>query len=857
MSSRSSISSTSNCPSDTELEAYLEDLPEERPDDVSVVSQHLSQCARCRERAEEIRNDNELVAAVGNAHARPTVVAGSVSSDFSSLSIPGYEIQSEIQRGGQGIVLRAIQRATKRTVALKVLLRGAFASVRQQQRFEREIDLAAGLQHPNIVTVFDSGAASDGSHYYAMEYIEGVSLGQYMQAKHNSQTSDNPGSVNEALKLFSKICDAVHYAHQRGVIHRDLKPSNIRIDRNGEPHILDFGLAKVADPTEAADASFRTLTGEFMGTLAYASPEQTKIDPHLIDVRTDVYSLGVILYEMLTNHLPYRVKGPMAEVLKSIAEVDPEPPSSWYRRSVREKTQSIDAPFKINNEIETIVLKSLTKEKERRYQSIEHFRQDVEHYLKGEPIDAKRDSTWYVFQKTVRRHKTRFSMLILFAVMAMGYPVLHSRGLAQELDTANRYVADVIRLVEHSNPAKGKGANPGAITILDEHSVRLDTDPPRHPRHEAIQRIALGYAYKEYRRFDEAERELQIAQQLLEENTEEPSQDLADALNKLGDVYWFKSRYAEAESLYQRSLEMLENHFPDSKEAISENINDMAAVKLRLGDLDASEMFYRRALQMRRDLEFVDFPDKEQLIAESTNNLATCLLSKGKHADAANLYRESLDLYRALDLGEEPQSAWVMTGLAESLMYLEQFEEAERLHQEAFEIKQRALGRENESVAQSLHFLAEARYMHGDLEAAQAVCSEALALRKNEKILPLGHPSIAESLSLQGRILAAMEKHEDARTVFGEALAVVRAALSDDHYLTAEAEGELGECLVTLKEYEKAEALLKKSLDRLRNVLGDEHPSTQQAFKRMEGLYQALGKPDEAARYANLLSKRE
>ncbi|MFH0981789.1 MAG: serine/threonine-protein kinase, partial [Planctomycetota bacterium] len=278
-----------------------------------------------------------------------------------AVFIEGYEILSEVHRGGQGVVYKAVQKATKRTVALKVLLEGPYASPRQRHRFEREIDLVASLQHPNIVTIYDSGVTRDGRHYFAMEYIRGLPLNAYL--------SDKNPSIDATLRLFRAICAAVNYAHQRGVIHRDLKPANIRVDSLGQPHILDFGLAKIGGADLSLGAPM-TVTGEFMGTLAYASPEQAKGDPTLIDIRTDVYSLGVILYEMLTSKYPYPVVGQMVEVLRNIAEAEPSKPSTIRRQ--------------INDEVETIVLKCLQKERERRYQSAGELARDVEHFLTGE-----------------------------------------------------------------------------------------------------------------------------------------------------------------------------------------------------------------------------------------------------------------------------------------------------------------------------------------------------------------------------------------------------------------------------------------------------------------------------------------
>lgn len=306
-------------------------------------------------------------------------------------TIAGYELAGEIHRGGQGVVYKARHRASGRTVALKLLLEGAFASERQRHRFEREIDVAAGLQHPNIVTLFDSGV-DKGRPYYVMQYVEGVPVDTYVTAKHLA--------VEPTLELFADICEAVSYAHRHGVIHRDLKPENILVDSDGQVHVLDFGLAKLA--TDTADLPL-TMTGEFVGTLAFASPEQASGDPAAIDTRTDVYSLGVILYRLLTGEQPYPVDAPLSEVLAHIADTAPKPPTR--------STPGVD------DEVETIVLKALAKEPDRRYQSALELARDVAQYLAGEPIDAKRDSVWYVVRKSLRRYRIAVATILAFVVV--------------------------------------------------------------------------------------------------------------------------------------------------------------------------------------------------------------------------------------------------------------------------------------------------------------------------------------------------------------------------------------------------------------------------------------------------------
>lgn len=317
------------------------------------------------------RHTAEQFAAVRARHAPPSTL------------VPGYRILREIHRGGQGVVYEAKQLGTGRNVAIKVMHEGRFIGPRARERFQQEVRLLARLKHPNIVTIHDSGVV-DGGHYFVMDYIQGEPLDA-----HIARTAP---SVEDTLRLFLRICEAVNAAHLRGVLHRDLKPSNIRIDEQGEPHILDFGLAKyVAENDDATRAKEMTITGQFVGSLPWASPEQVDGAPESIDLRTDVYSLGVVLYQALTGQFPYMVMGKMREVVNRILDAEPVGPS---RRSKE-----------IDHEVETIVLKCLAKNPERRYQSAGELARDVQRYLANEAIEAKRDSTLYVLRKRLRRYR--------------------------------------------------------------------------------------------------------------------------------------------------------------------------------------------------------------------------------------------------------------------------------------------------------------------------------------------------------------------------------------------------------------------------------------------------------------------
>ena len=314
---------------------------------------------------------------------------------------PGYEITKELHRGGQGVVYQALQKSTKRKVAIKVVKEGPFAGAHERLRFEREVHILGQLQHPNIVRIHDSGEVA-GQFFYVMDYVSGQGLDGYMKSRPEGRLG-----VDETLKLFGQICSAVSAAHLKGVIHRDLKPSNIRIDQGGAPIVLDFGLAKVMG-SEAGDldrSPVMTMTGQFVGSLPWASPEQAEGAPEKLDIRTDVYSLGVILYQMLTGKFPYEVVGNMRDVLDNILRAEPAKPSTIRKQ--------------VDDEVETIVMKCLSKERDRRYQSAGELWRDVERYLVGEPIEAKRDSGWYVVSKALRRYKAPVSVAAGFVALSV------------------------------------------------------------------------------------------------------------------------------------------------------------------------------------------------------------------------------------------------------------------------------------------------------------------------------------------------------------------------------------------------------------------------------------------------------
>ncbi len=316
--------------------------------------------------------------------------------DFVHVTIPGYTLRREISRGGQAVVFEATQESTGRTVAIKVLKEGALASPSERARMEREVQVLAALKHPNLVQIIDSGTTAQGARYLTMEYISGKPLDLWLDAYYfNHAKGPPPEDPSELLRMFLMICDAVNAAHLRGVVHRDLKPSNLRIDENNQPHVLDFGLARTAlsQMTDEHNPQPVTITGQFIGSLPWASPEQAEGIGSKVDSRSDVYALGVILYQMLTGRFPYEVVGTMRDVLHNIVTAQPPPPSS-YAASPRElkglakarRRWRLRSQCTLNAVIDAIVLKALSKRRDDRYQTAGELARDIANYLSGKPM---------------------------------------------------------------------------------------------------------------------------------------------------------------------------------------------------------------------------------------------------------------------------------------------------------------------------------------------------------------------------------------------------------------------------------------------------------------------------------------
>lgn len=582
------------------------------------------------------------------------------------LQIAGYEVVRELSHGGQGIVYQAIQTSTKRKVAIKLLREGTGASRAARRRFEREIELVAQLRHPNIIAIFDSGSLADGGRFYVMDYVHGQPLDQHVREKKLC--------LEDTLRLFTVVCEAVQYAHQKGVIHRDLKPTNIIIDTHGAPRILDFGLAKtLSAPVE----SLVSVSQEIVGTLPYMSPEQAGGSGDEIDIRTDVYSLGIVLYQLLTGRLPYPVEGRIPEVLRHITETAPTPPSRGWQRETgvgRRETHRLrlgECP--IDRELETIVLKALAKERERRYQSAGELARDLRHYLAGEPIAARGDSLAYVLWKQSRRYLRQTPVAALALLCAILGPGLVAslffwRQAVHERNAAEAVVSFMNEDVFQSLDPEQFGRDVDLRVLLDHASRRIERRFERMPLAEASVRHALGNLYGSLGEDDKALAHLEDALRLRRAALGERHPAVAEVLVSLARVLESRGRCTEAEHRLEQALAIRTDRLGKNDPATIKTLRELAAFVRRQGNLEL-------AVQLMAEVEAregtavalrpVERPNAAQIdeayerlqdlhklygmrhpvVAIELGKLADLLVAEGRHPEAIPLLSQGFTIW--------------------------------------------------------------------------------------------------------------------------------------------------------------------------------------------------------------------
>ena len=749
-------------------------------------------------------------------HEEETIgVPDGTSSDGAPLpeSIGDYRVIGVLGEGGMGIVYEAEQSSPRRLVALKVIRGGRFVDENHVKMFQREAETLARLKHPNIGAIYESGRTEDGHHFFAMELVRGETLDRYLAQRPGPI---DPAELDHRLALFRKICDAVQYAHQRGVIHRDLKPSNIIVTDESSTSgmtssasgaaptatvkILDFGLARITEE----DIAMTQITeiGVIKGTLPYMAPEQAKGDVEGIDIRTDVYALGVILYEMLAGRRPYdTARSALLEAVRVICEDPPAPLSSTW-----------SGTRKLDPDVETIVGTALEKEPERRYPSAAALSEDVGRFLESQPILARPPSAVYQLRKMVTRHRAAFAASVAVVVVLVVSSVVstslfftakrESERARVEALKSDQVATFMTGMLEGAGPAVAMGRDTTMLReILDETAARIGEDLRDQPEVEATVRIVLGSTYRD-----------------------------------LGEL-------EEAEAQHRKAVESNRRLRGDDDRETLVSINSLALTLQRRGKYEEAEMLYREALEgMRRVLG-----DDDQETLRAVGNLGQMISETGRLNEAEPYHLEALEGCRRIDGPEHLDTLTAETNLAVLLHAMGRMSEAETIFGENLEIKRRVLGDDHPSTLISINSLAVAMEAQQKYDEAEPLYLE--GLERYRRVMGESHPETMNILSNLGVFMTRIGRPDEGEAYLKEALDTRRRVLGDDHFDTLLSMNTMAFWYYRQGRIDECEVLLKEAIDRGRRAMGNDHPDLLVWIYNMGTLLQLRDRPIEAELY--------
>lgn len=724
-----------------------------------------------------------------------------------------YTILREIGHGGMAFVYEAKHERTGRTVALKVIRHLGSSVDKRKKLFRRELESLVRLKHPNIATMYDAGQTSDGQHFFAMELIKGMSLAEYLSSEPDTRTGGQP-TIKKRLELFRKICDAIQYAHQRGVIHCDLKPSNIFIDDQGNPKILDFGLARVLDVDVSMSLSMVD-AGKIIGTLTYMSPEQAQGHLEEIDVRSDVYSLGIILFEMLTGRLPYGSRHVrVTEAIRNACETMPTRPGTINPG--------------LRGDLETIMLKALEKDPAIRYQAAVSLAGDIKRYLTDQPILARSPTTIYQLQKLVRRHKLAAALMVVLFVISIAFAIIfgiQTTRVAEERDKAQiaaqraERTNDFFEYMLASVNPEAQGPEVLVVSVLDKAASGIDVELRDSPDVLASLHDTIGRSYLALRFTDKAQRHLRAALELRRELYGERHPLYAASLHQMGQLAATRHNPREALRIqmeaYELRREILGNEHPD----IAESLSDIAAVHKAFGDFDKAEQLCKQAMAMRRRLGV-----ENRDLAHSVMSFGMTLVQSGRFDEAEPFLTEALNTQRRL-LGEDHiDIAVTLMNYGEVYYQRADYDAAERIYREQIKILRKNYDYPNHFLAIALSDLALTLHAKGQLKEAEAFHCEAIDVQ--DKAIGPEHMNFALNLNNYAWFLKTQGRYREAEPLCRK---VYRLWASDPELTnpgSAYASQNLADILIELGQFEEAEKLHQYALRAWKIMFADQHPKT-------------------------------
>jgi serine/threonine protein kinase/tetratricopeptide (TPR) repeat protein len=820
---------------------------------------------------------------------------GAAANVSGRMSIGPYVLVKTLGEGGMGQVWLAEQTApVKRQVALKLIKGGLYDSA-VIQRFESERQSLAVMNHPAIAKVFDAGSTKDGQPYFVMEYVDGPPITRYCDNKKLR--------IQERLELFIRVCEGVQHAHQKAIIHRDLKPSNVlvvEVDGKPVPRIIDFGIAKAVSSQANAEQTMLTRAGALVGTPGFMSPEQA--DPRVedVDTRTDVYSLGVILYVLLTGALPFDLeewkKKPLDQVLKQLREEDPPSPSIKLRE---EKETATDSALKrttepkqlvsmLRGDLDWIAMKAIEKDRARRYGTPSELAADLERYLQKKPVLARPASTSYRVGKYVQRHRVGVVVAGAGAALLVAFAVTQAvqlRRITRERDRANRVTDFMTRMFKVSDPSESRGNTITVREILDKAAKDIDTGLAKDPEMQARMMYTMGRVYQslglDSRAQSLLERAIDIQRHALgPENpaTLETATSLGNGLRNLGRypeaekmnretlavqlrvlgpqhpdtlgsrgnlaaVLFSEGRYPEAEKMQRETLELERRALgPESPETL-ESMRDLSATLRKQAHFADAEKLQRQALEIQRRVLGPDHPDT----LRTTNSLANTVLQEGHFGEAENLYRELLLTRRRVQGPEHPDTLSAMGNLANALSEEGHYAEAAKVQREVLEIDTRVLGPEHPETLRAMENLSFTLGNDNRFADAEKLQRDMIAI--GQRVLGPEHSDVLGAMNGLAGNLQRERRYAEAEKMERETLDIERRALGPEAPDTLESMNNLGTTLESEGHYAEAEKLQRETLTIVSRVFGPTHPNALSVMTNLAETLEKEGRYGEAEKY--------
>jgi len=754
--------------------------------------------------------------------------------------IGNYKLLQLIGEGGMGAVWMAEQtEPVERRVAIKLIKQGR-DSKQIVARFEAERQALALMDHPFIAKILDGGTTESGQPYFVMELMQGLQITKYCD-KHRL-------SIPERLKLFMQVCSAVQHAHQKGIIHRDLKPANILVgiyDGKSLPKVIDFGLAKAVDrQSKLTDKTLFTEFGAILGTLQYMSPEQADLDASDIDTRTDIYALGVLLYELLIGSTPVEEatlkQMAMLKILETIRETDPPTPSTRLSSSSHQlvdisskrRIEPVRLQAELRGDLDWIVMKALEKDRSRRYESASGFAADIERYLTDRPVDARPPSNAYKLSKFLKKNRgsvvavTVMFLLLLTGLIGTSLGLLEARRQTGRANDARIEAEDNFdRAVKAETETKERVKELEEITEFQTSQLSNIDVPKMGIR---LQSNLLDQFLTESKKLGQSE--------------SEATAELADLEKKFNRINFVDASLdLLEENIFKRAERVIESQYKD-KPLLAASLLHAIGVSLReLGKLDSAESSLRKECEIRLNIQGSDHGDT----INAKNSLAVLLSTQGNLTEAEKLQREVLEVSRRTLGDEHPQTLSSINNMAILFRDQGKLEEAEPLQREAVEARRRIFGNEHPDTLMSINELGALLRAQEKWEEAEKLFRE--NLESNRRILGNENPNTLVSINNMAVILRDNRRFEESETLYRECLEGRLRILGNEHPETLIAISNMASILRDTRKFKEAESHFRAAVEAFRRVLGNEHPDTLVSMNNMAMFLQAQGKLDEAA----------